>query len=63
MEKEAHRMLNKKTEFVAKCRHERKYMLEQIQNENKIPSSTNIEKIGKIDVKDCKIQLGKKLTV
>ena len=29
MEKDGQKMLNKKTEFVAKCRHERQYMLQQ----------------------------------
>ena len=36
MEKNAQKMLNKKSEFVAKCRHKRKFMLEALKiNEKK----------------------------
>ena len=56
MEKEGQKMLNKKTEFVAKCRHERKYMLEQVKNEEK----SNSHNIDEMKVKKCQISLGQK---
>ena len=46
-----------KTEFVAKCRHERKYMLQQVKNEVKKGQN---KKIDERKVKECKISLGQK---
>ena len=57
MEKDGQKMLNKKTEFVAKCRHERQYMLQQVKNEVK---KGNNKEIDERKVKECKISLGQK---
>ena len=48
-------MLNKKTEFVAKCRHERKFMLEQVKDKKGERHNTD-----EIKVKECQISLGRK---